>query len=182
MRKPFLNSVTAKIREIELLNTANIPIHFIGRAKEICSIKGKICHKDGIIHSAIVTLFNPIVLLENIRGNINLQSTELLATLNTFLSLQCVVDKARYDGEGYSSILMDNIDDLLVRSSGLYSAVKREFENRYSIKGKEPLPVFTEKEFDLILFRLNLNKYEKYEEITDKILINVIITGFKNRL
>lgn len=182
MQKPFLFSVTTKIKEIELLNTANISLPFIGLGDEVLSIKGKVRHKDGMIGSIVTTLFNPIVSVATVKGKIRLQSTELLSSITTFLSLECVVDKARYIGEGYSTILMDNIDDLLKRCSGLYTATKREFEIRYVIKGKEPLPVFTEKEFDLILFRLNLNKYKEYEEITDKVLVNIIVTGFKNRL
>ncbi|WP_330112479.1 hypothetical protein VSU16_14930 (plasmid) [Cetobacterium somerae] len=182
MKKNLLLNTLVKITSIKGLRIDLTNIEFSGKPKLIKQYDTILNLKKKPILDVISIIRYPIFNLHNSYNNISLIKFNKIHTTESSVILKFIPDFGPYNNCGYNKIILDNIEKIYARTSNYFNDVYDAFLKKYTIKAKENRLEFSEKIFDLVLYRINLKKINTYDEITDEMIVSILIDYFNSNM
>lgn len=182
MKKNLLLNNLVKITSIKGLRIDLTNIEFSGKPKLIKQYDTILNLKKEPILDIVSIIRHPIFNLYNSYNNISVIKFNKIHSTESSLILKFIPDFEPYNNCGYNKIILDNIDKIYTRTSNYFNDVYNAFLKKYTIKAKENRLEFSEKIFDLVLYRINLKKINTYDEITDEMIVSILIDYFNSNM
>lgn len=180
IKKQLLNSYLFKIGTLSQLKSYTSKINFLSIGKNIFKTNNKIKSKNFILYDRTVTLRNPVKVLLDITNKINFKKIIPLYTTQNMMILKYKPDYSVFVDRGYSKLIEDNLEYLYDKFSNYYCRVYELFVKKYPLRSKESKIEFSEKMFDFLLFKLDMENHKELEEITDDEIVTLLVDYFTN--
>lgn len=123
----------------------------------------------------------PVVNFSNY-NNISCIDIQKIMNNDSNLILKFVPDFGIYKDSNYSEVIIDNIESIYNRVTYYFDEIYEAILSKYQIKAKEEKIEFSEKIFDLILFRIDLKRVNTYDEITDEMIVSILVDYFNSNI
>lgn len=181
MRRNLLHSVVCKINSVRGIRSDLTRISFNepnAIMNSYCCIKlgvKPICITDSIIKYPFLKIWESA-------NAISCLDLKVICSNETYLVLKFIPDFSEYNESEYSKIIIKNIEKLYNRISNYFNEVYEVILRKFPVKANEEKIEFTERAFKLILFQIKLKNFNSYEEITDKIIISILVDYFNSNL
>ena len=176
--RPLFN-IETKLKFIKEISSIEIALKFIKRETYLLKIKSKLNSMDFNILKISSVIRNPIIDIFNISGPIKELKLDSILEVFGYINYEFKLNKEDYID--YSKLIYDNIDDLAKRIRYLFYFVKNYLINSGADYLDETY-MLTEEKFKFILTALDTEKYNSYQEITDRILIDEIIKYLRSNV
>lgn len=182
MKKNLLLNTLVKITSIKGFRVDLTNIEFGNKPKLIKEYDTVLNLKESPILDIISIIRYPIFNLYNSYNNISLIELNKIHVTDSNMILKFIPDFWTYNDCGYNRVILDNIDNIYIRTSNYFNDVYDAFLNKYTIKAKESRLIFSEKIFDLVLYRINLNSINTYEDLTDEMIVSILVDYFNSNM
>lgn len=182
IKKQLLNSYLFKIKTLSYLKSFTNKINFLNKGEELFNTNNKIKERNFILYDRTITLRNPIKKLMDVSGKISFKKIIPIHISENIIVLKYKPDFSIFMDKGYSKFIENNIEYLYEKISNYYDKVYELFIKKYPLRGKESKMEFSEKIFDFLLFKLDMENHKKLEDITDDNLVMLLVDYFKTNL
>lgn len=176
--KPLFN-IETKLKFIREISSKEIILRFIKKNDYLLKIKSKIDVMDYHIYKISSVIRNPIIDIFNISCPIKEMKLDSILEVFGYINYEFKLNKEDYID--YGKLIYDNIDDLAKRIRYLFYFVKNYLINSGADYLDETY-MLTEEKFKFILMSIDSEKYESYQEITDRVLIDEIIKYLRSNV
>lgn len=173
MLKKLLNRNKTFLKILNLLEVDESKITFTKKPNILQKAETFMRVKNYKITTTGSVLRYPVVLLSRTNVYIPVTKFEKLLVNSNINVMKFIPNTSKY--QDYSNLITSNLEYLYDSSYRYFTDVYTAFLNKLKIKAHEKHIEFNEDMFDLILFQINEMNLKTKEDITDELIINIIV-------